>query len=271
MIDPARARPGSPGSPPRLGVCSVTLRSLPAEDVAAFAAAAGLESVEWGADVHAPPGRQEVLRRVAGVTEASGLRTCSYGSYWRAGTHPVAALAPVARAAVALGAPRIRVWAGTSASADATATVWSDTVRGLRAAAEVALDHDLCLGIEFHDGTLADTPDATLRLLKDVGHDAVTSYWQPPVGVDDDEAVAGLARMLPVLSAVHAFSWWPGRRRRPLDARADLWRRTAAMVGGRADDVLLEFVTDDDPNVLAREAASLRRLLGGPGEAQEPS
>lgn len=40
---------------PRLGLCSVTFRALPAAEVLRLGVAAGLDCVEWGADVHAPP------------------------------------------------------------------------------------------------------------------------------------------------------------------------------------------------------------------------
>ena len=38
------------------GVCSVTFRALSVEEVAQLAASAGVQAIEWGGDVHVPPG-----------------------------------------------------------------------------------------------------------------------------------------------------------------------------------------------------------------------
>jgi sugar phosphate isomerase/epimerase len=242
----------------RIGLCSVTFRALPAVEVAALAEAAGLRVVEWGADVHAPPGEPDTLRALRDRTP----RPCSYGSYWRAGAHDPADLVAVADAAVLLGAPRIRVWAGAVGSAEATADQRAAVVGALRDGAGTAAAHGLALALEFHGGTLTDTVESTLRLLDEVGHPALSSYWQPPVDLPDDQAVAGLRAVLDRVSAVHVFSWWPGTRRLPLAAREGLWRRVVEVLADRPPlDLLLEFVPDDDPAALAAEAATLRSWL----------
>ncbi len=50
----------------RAGLCSVTFRALPPERIVALAAAAGLDVIEWGGDVHVPPGRSDTRRRSRG-------------------------------------------------------------------------------------------------------------------------------------------------------------------------------------------------------------
>src|SRR5262245_17804648 len=66
-----------------LGLCSVTLRACSIDEVVAVAVGAGLECIEWGGDVHVPPGDLEAARRARSATSAAGLRVASYGSYWR--------------------------------------------------------------------------------------------------------------------------------------------------------------------------------------------
>jgi sugar phosphate isomerase/epimerase len=246
----------------RIGLCSVTFRALPAAEVARIAAAAGLHVVEWGADVHAPPHPVPALHEVREQTAAHGLAVCSYGSYWRAGRDSTEEFGALAEAAAALGAPRIRVWAGTEDSADASAESRSRVTASLREAATIAAARGLSAALEFHGGTLADTPAATLRLLDDVGHDALSTYWQPPVDAPDEDALAGLATLLERVSAVHVFSWWPGQHRLPLHERERLWRPALELVADHPADVLLEFVPDDDPAILPRETATLLRWLG---------
>src|SRR2546423_7714470 len=93
-----------------IGLCSVTYRALPPERVLTLAAAAGLRLVEWGADVHAPPGDVPALRRLRARTTSAGLTVASYGSYWRAGADDLSVFTGVTKAAVARGAPRIPLW-----------------------------------------------------------------------------------------------------------------------------------------------------------------
>ncbi len=246
----------------RPGLCSVTFRALEPEQIVAVAASAGLEVIEWGGDVHVPPGDVARAARVATATVDAGLAVCSYGSYFRAGAGED--LTPILDSAEALGADRIRIWAGNAGSADAEEAEWSGTVARLRAAASEASERGIDLALEFHSGTLADTAPSTLRLIDEVGHPALSTYWQPTVGASDDAALDEYAAIERHVTAVHVFSWWPTTERLPLDARGDLWRRLFVAAGASdrpPRDALLEFVPDDDPELLATEAASLRRHL----------
>ncbi|QNS02367.1 sugar phosphate isomerase/epimerase family protein [Streptomyces xanthii] len=246
----------------RLGLCSVTFRRLPALEVARYAVHAGLEVIEWGADVHAPADDPSTVRAVREISDRYGLMCCSYGSYFRACPGEAAGFPAVARAAALLGARRIRVWAGGTGSGYVLPDERHGTVRRLREAARIAADHGLTLATEFHGNTLTDTVDSTLRLLDEVDADNFHTYWQPPQDVPDEEALAGLARLGDRVAAVHAFSWWPGNTRRPLAERAGLWTAALGLLDGRGLDALLEFVPGDDPEILAREASTLRQSAG---------
>jgi 3-dehydroshikimate dehydratase len=243
------------------GLCSVTLRQLPAGQVAGIAADAGLTCVEWGADVHVPPGNTKTAADVRAACGDHGLRIASYGSYFRPGRDDEADFAPVLASAMALGAPRIRIWAGGTGSAAATPDQRRAVATATREAAKNAADQGIELAFEFHGGTLTDTADSTVRLLSDVDHPAVRTYWQPPQGEPDATALRGLERVRPWVAAVHVFSWWPRDERHPLRTRESLWRAAFALLGGPCD-ALLEFVPGDDPAAVATEAAALRELAG---------
>ncbi|PRY58024.1 sugar phosphate isomerase/epimerase [Knoellia remsis] len=251
----------------RLGLCSVTFRALTSASVARAARAAGLAAVEWGADHHAPASDLDAVRATRKVSEDAGLAVASYGSYWRAGVDDLTAAEAVVHAARELGAPRVRVWAGASGTDDTDGATRARVVDGLREFAELAAAHSVVVGTEFHGNTLTDSADATLRLLDDVGHPNLQTYWQPRPGDPDDVAVAGLGRLLDEASVcgVHAFSWWPTTERLPLDARATLWQNVIGVLGDRdwSGDVLLEFVPDDDPAQLVASADSWRTWAGG--------
>ncbi|MGW8483094.1 sugar phosphate isomerase/epimerase family protein [Microbacterium sp. NPDC055903] len=242
---------------PRIGLCSITFRALDAPQLVALAAEAGLESIEWGGDVHVPAGDVVTAARVAGLTADAGLDVASYGSYFRAGARE--AIEPVLDAADALGAERIRVWAGATGSAQASDAERSAVADRLRDAAIAAAERGIQLALEFHGGTLADDPASTRSLLDEVDHPALSTYWQPSVGATAEVAIGEYLALADRVSAVHVFSWRPRTERLALDDRADLWRGLfAASVAHPPRDALLEFVPDDDPALLGREAASLR-------------
>ncbi|MGB4137235.1 MAG: TIM barrel protein, partial [Microbacterium sp.] len=170
----------------RAGLCSVTFRQLTPERLVPLAADAGLQTIEWGGDVHAPPGDPARATEVARLTAGAGLVVCSYGSYFRA--RDGEDLTPILDSAEALGADRVRIWAGTTGSVDADDAGWSRVAERLTDAAAEASARGIALALEFHRGTLADTVPATRRLLEAVP--ALSTYWQPTVDAPDEDALA---------------------------------------------------------------------------------
>ena len=86
----------------RLGLCSVTFRRLSPGEVVAAAVAAGVDGIEWGADVHVPPGDRSVADEVARWCTDAGIACPSYGSYLAAGKSSAARLGPVLASAVSV-------------------------------------------------------------------------------------------------------------------------------------------------------------------------
>ncbi|MEC3977553.1 sugar phosphate isomerase/epimerase family protein [Amycolatopsis sp. H20-H5] len=247
----------------RPGLCSVTLRRLDVDEVARRAALAGLTVLEWGADVHVRPGDERAADRALDAMARHGLTCGSYGSYFRATPAETGQFTRIAAGAVRLGAARVRVWAGKAGSAAVAPDERRHVVTALREAADIAAGHGLDVALEFHGGTLTDTAASTARLLDEVGRANLGTYWQPPQDLPDEQALAGLSRLLEHVRAVHVFSWWPGNERQPLTARTALWAQVFALLAplARPVDALLEFVPGNDPETLTTEAQSLRQLL----------
>lgn len=257
----------------RAGLCSVTFRHLTPAQVLDVAAASQLAIIEWGADVHVPSGDLNRAAAVADATAAAGLTVPSYGSYLRLGAADTEENTDVIATAVALGAHRIRVWAGLVGSAQATPEQIARVVSDARALANGAADHGLTIGLEFHGGTFTDTAPATVELLERIDRPSVIgTYWQPPEGMSDDDALAGLALVAEHVVAVHAFAWWPADQRHRLAYRASLWSKVAAHLvdHSAATDYLLEFLVDDDPRVLEVDAHTLRNILSRPRSDEQP-
>jgi hypothetical protein len=239
------------------GLVSVTFRQLTPAEIVTLAVAHGMAAIEWGGDVHVPTGELGTAREVAARCADAGVAVEAYGSYYRAAGD----FRPVLETALALGASRIRVWAGQRGSS--TETDRPAVVDGLKKAAELAAAEGVELAVEYHADTLTDTLPSALDLFREVP--ALKPYWQPPIGSSLQDALAALPALEPV--AAHVFSWDDTGRRLPLVARADLWEpvlaRLAALPGTRY--ALLEFVRDDDPRAFAEDAAVLREWLAGPG------
>lgn len=248
----------------RPGICSVTFRDLDLAQVVEATTEAGLECIEWSGNAHVLPGDLDAARRARELTEQAGLAVASYGTYLRFdGSDDLGAEHDVIEAALAVGAPRVRVWAGSCDSADVGPDDRALIVRRIQDFADAAGQEGLEVGLEFHGRTLTDEVSSTERLLVEIGRENLRTYWQPHQGMPADQAVQTLHRVLPQVSTIHVFSWWPMAERLPLAERAGLWREVFAVLAeeGSARDALLEFVPDDDPAILSREAATLRELI----------
>jgi 3-dehydroshikimate dehydratase len=248
----------------RPGLVSITFRKLTPGEIVERAADAGLACIEWGGDVHVPHGEVSLARDVAKLTVDRGMAVSAYGSYLRLAHPESPSDDAVVETALALGAPTIRVWAGKQGSAEADDTgrrVVADAAIRLADAAAAA---GLTISYEFHGGTLTDSPESAARLLREAAHPAIRSFWQPPVGMDDAACLASIDSVLPVLTNVHAFHWWPdSKSRHPLAEGRDRWLQFLRKIcaAGKAPDVLLEFLPGDDPALLPREASSLVEIL----------
>jgi 3-dehydroshikimate dehydratase len=259
------------------GLCSVTLRHKTIGEVVEIAAGAGLAGIEWGTDVHIRDEASAEEARTA--TRAAGLEVLSLGSYYRVGSGSGSGVGvgvgagagsgvgfeDVAELAVRLGAPRIRVWAGGQGSADADKGVWTAVVQDAQRIAALAGDRGVDVAFEYHGDTLTDTPDTTLQLLEQVGRDNVRTYWQPAVGLSDQAALASLRRVLPYVSGVHCFSWWPEKRRLALSERKQLWHSVTDILreAGQPFDLMLEFVADDLAENVGHDADFLNHIALG--------
>lgn len=256
------------------GLLSVTFRKRSAEEIVALAAQAGLQGLEWGGDIHVPHGDLRRASEVRRMTADAGLEVAAYGSYYRVGcdakeTVPFEA---VLASAIELQAPTIRVWAGNRGSADADEAWRSRVVEDSRRIASLAEREGVTISFEYHGGTLTDTRESALRLLREADHVNIHSYWQPPVGMSAADRLEGLRQIRPWLSHVHVF-YWLVRERRPLAEGTEEWltylRLLSQEPGSRY--IMLEFVRDDDSEQFLRDAQTLRAWIDRAADADGAS
>lgn len=248
----------------RTGLVSVSFRHLSPEEIIDLAAKCGLKCIEWGGDVHVPPGDIAHAARIGRLTQERGLQTACYGSYYRLTDPETPDMEAIVQTAIALGAPLIRVWAGNCGSAAATAAQRDAVCRNARALADAAAEHGIGVAFEWHGGTLTDTLESAMHLLKDIGHENIGTLWQPPVGMVAEDCAEQIRSAAKGIRNIHAFSW-NGTDRLALAAGERKWRRClqeiAKLPGER--DILLEFVAGDDPAQLSADAETLKRWMRG--------
>ena len=253
----------------RPGLVSVTFRSLSPEAIVELCAANPLQGIEWGGDVHVPPGEIKTADRVRSLTVDAGLQVACYGSYYRCGGPDPAAFVPVLESALALQAPTIRVWAGSSGSAESDALNFDRVASDLARITQIAVQAGVTIATEYHGGTLTDTRASCAALLAGVNHPDLKTLWQPLRRAEGDtltsENLQDLLDVLPFLEHVHVYDWvqregkrlavslqgssqWPSYLRTLATHKPNCW-------------LLLEFLPEESPENLRLEAAALAALI----------
>jgi 3-dehydroshikimate dehydratase len=246
------------------GLVSVSFRRLCPAEIIDLCVESGLAAIEWGGDIHVPPGDMENAGKVSRMTTEAGLRVAAYGSYYRVGNpeNTGTTFQEVLDTAVTLGALRIRVWAGTKGSAQATEEDWKNITGELSAIAETAERENVQVCLEYHSNTFTDSLASVDRLLAETP-ETVRFLWQPSSHYSMEERLAGLPPVLPRLAHAHVYYWFPGNERQPLAAGEKEWMPYLKLLGtaGREVDLLLEFVRDDSAEQLRADAATLRSWI----------
>ena len=254
----------------RPGLVSITFRPLSPQAIAQLCAQNGLEGVEWGGDVHVPHGDVAKAKAVAAITLDAGLEVAAYGSYYRCDRDGSVQFGAVLEAAVALGAPLIRVWAGPCSSEAADFVQRAAVAEDLNRICGLAAGAGIRIGLEYHGGTLTDTRASGLALLAAVPHPNLTTLWQPLRRAHADamvrENLEDLRAASARLSNVHVYNWVMDPQERTL--RASLaedaqWSSYLPVLDKLTGTrwLLLEFVPGDDPDQLPAEASTLRGWL----------
>ncbi|MDR2101273.1 MAG: sugar phosphate isomerase/epimerase [Treponema sp.] len=247
-----------------IGLTSVTFREFGPEKIISLAKSAGLQGIEWGGDIHVPPGGKDsagnsTAATVREMTAAVGLKVLSYGSYYKlcAGLD----FAPVLSAARTLGAPLIRIWAG-AASASADDDYYRKAAGELRDVCRAAAEAGIRIGLEYHRGTLTDTAASAKKLVLLTDQQNLRLYWQPNPDLSTDEHHREIALLLPWISQVHVFYWKKGDTRHPLAEGEAIWQDYIKLLGP-GKNYIMEFVQDNREENFLADARVLARLCSG--------
>ena len=248
------------------GLVSVTFKDRSPGAVIELVRRAGLKAIEWHGLNHVPHGDLDTARRVGQSTREAGLEVAAYGSYYVVSQSESTGLpfATVLNTAEALGAPMIRIWAGDSSPNKTLTITPAGMADEIRRIADQAAGKQIKLVFEFHPWTLTETGESCAALMETVDHSNVGTYWQPDPRRDGRWNLAQLQQVLPWLTGLHVFQWFPtDMDRHPLSDGEAEWAQYLAMARQchRNMNALLEFVKGDSVDQFKEDAATLHRLL----------
>lgn len=242
----------------RVGLTSVTFRKKTPREICDIASKNGVKYIEWGADVHATC--PEAAKEIRKICDEYGIKSCSVGSYVRAGEGDIAAFTRDCESAAMLGAERVRIWLGGKGSADLSGDELEAIKRDVLNFAKKADEYGLVISFEFHKGTLSDNAASVMALIDDIGAPNVKTYWQPFSTGHDTEWLNAVA---PYISAVHVFAWDENYVRYELSEQCDIWRGFIDILKQKANDpdLIFEFVKDDSDEQFAKDVKTLMEIM----------
>ncbi|MCP4400535.1 MAG: TIM barrel protein [bacterium] len=254
------------------GLVSITFRQFQPRKIVGLVKQAALDGIEWGGDVHVPHGDVQQAAEVFAMTEDAGLQVAAYGSYYNVGCEEKkesAVFEKVLESAIALQAPTIRVWAGNRGSREADADWWNRVLDDARRIAEMAAKAGIIVAFEYHQGTLTDTLESACRLLKNIDHPNMRTYWQPLKYAREEEHLQGqehclleLQEIVPWLSHLHVYHRLISREYRPLAEGEQEWLKYMEIVkklpGERYG--MIEFVKGGTSAQFLEDAETLKRI-----------
>ena len=243
----------------RTGIVSISFRDKTPEEIICAAIASGLDSVEWGGDVHVPHGNKETAKRVRDLTESAGLAMPEYGSYYIIGTPEKVSFSDVLLSADTLGCEAIRVWPGMNCPSDSiTNEQYRAFVEDARRICDEGKDHKICL--ECHPKSLTDEYHTAIQLIKDIDRENLLMFWQPNQFKPPSYNFDSLHALLPFIYSAHVFSWERDAHY-PLEKGKDAWSEYINILSSREINYMLEFMHDNKIESLPEAARTLKGWL----------
>ena len=250
-----------------VGLTSVTFNKLSAEEIVEYCKKSGVDTIEWGSEVHLPEGDEEKAKSVKALCDKEGIKISSYGSYYRCGTYenPEEEFAKYLTVAKIIGAPKIRIWVGTKEYKDASEEYYNSIIAELKMMCEMAKKENIHIGCEFHEGTLTGKRESSLKVIKDVGYDNFGMYFQHDFFESDEENYQTLRDFIPTLKNVHVYNVTTEYKRYSLAEgnSPKLWANFAEILkeNNISANFLLEFLPNPCLEELTRETEILKNIV----------
>lgn len=248
---------------PKLGLTSVTFRSLTADGVIDYCKRCGLTAIEWGSDLHAPPGDLQTAKEISEKMKNANLVTSSYGSYYTLGKNED--FIPYLETAATLKAPHIRIWGGVKTQSQTTDEEYKNMIAETKQICRDASKYKIEIAFEYHNDSLTDSPDNALRVMNDVSEPNLGMYFQYDPWVGYDENIDALHRLLPYLKTVHMFNVDDKIQRYSMGEEncQKLWSEIVSILNENnvSQYMLFEFLREESFEELYRETQIMKTLV----------
>ncbi|MCQ2479100.1 MAG: sugar phosphate isomerase/epimerase [Clostridia bacterium] len=250
----------------KYGLVSVSFRQLSCEEIISLVKQSELDAIEWGGDIHVPHGDFEKAKYVASLMKNANLETSAYGSYYRVGTYGKdykEEFQKVLHTAVLLGAPVIRIWAGTEGSDTISSEKRAEITAECVEIADMAKKEGVSVAFECHRYTLTDDYNSSLKLMEEMNRDNLKMFWQPNEGKSFEYNLEALKALLPYIKNVHVFNWPQPKVRLPLKDGEKEWKEYFKILHSDTKEHFcsLEFMPDDSPKSLITEAQAMKNFI----------
>lgn len=249
----------------KYGLTSVTLRNFDADKVVELAKSNRMQGIEWGGDVHCPPGETLTAGRIKKLCDKQNISIFSYGSYIFAGESRSLEkeFEKVLGTAILLGAPVIRIWAGKKGPKESDEKYFEKVALQTSLFCDLALGYGIKVAFEYHRNTLTESAESAISLINRIQKSNLALYWQPNPDISFSENQKELTMVSKYLVAVHVFHWTKEGERLPLKIGWIHWKKYLEIIKktGNCCNLILEFVKDDDPCQLADDAKTLGELI----------
>jgi len=244
------------------GLVSISFRELSTNQIIEIVKKANLNAIEWGGDIHIPPGDLIKAKNVYKKCQNNGILTPSYGSYYKLGTYKnyIPYFKDVLNVAMLLKSSTIRVWAGTKGFQEYSENELNTIIEEGKIICDLANKHNISLSLEFHSNTLTDTANSTLQLLNLINKPNLFSYWQPPVNRVVNDNINDIIMLSKKISNIHVFNW-EDRNRKALEEGRDAWAQYFSYFDDKDRYCMLEFIKDDSIEQFYQDAKTLKELI----------
>lgn len=240
------------------GLVSISFRGNTVEEILEACVKAGLTTVEWGSDVHAPVGNLDRARQVGELTRQAGMTVAAYGAYYKIGCD-MTDFEDYAKTAKALGTDVIRIWGGWHGSAEIDGAAREKLLAETKEICRIGAEYGMTLAFECHHGTITDDYAYALAFIRDVGADNLKMYWQPNQFKSFAENLEAARALKHLVVNVHVFHW-DAENRYPMAEGVEDWKQYTAVFADGDHAFLLEFMPDNQIATLPREAEVLLSL-----------
>lgn len=248
-----------------IGLTSISFRELNYKEIIGMCAKNKVDLIEWGGDIHVPPGDLDRAKKIGLATRNQGIKTPSYGSYYRLSENEniQQSFLVVLETAEALGAQLIRVWAASTKGVKDLNKACDKNIIELKTICQMAAQRNMAIGLEYHRGSLTETKEMTLKILKGTGMDNLYTYWQMNPDISHKERLEEIKYLKEYICSVHVFYWIAGEDkdiRLPLSKGREYWEEYWELLRACNCPMIMEFVKDNKVGQLVEDLKELSVL-----------